>query len=256
MKIKILQLVFFLFTGSHTFEAMATDWVRLERGLEYTTLQINPLAPNASPAVIKNSLTHAFRIDPKFFELKPLVLKPGERAPIKKMQIASGALVAVNANFFDPEGKALGLIINQGQILNSLKKVSWWGVFLTEKGWPSIVHSTEFNNRPTLEMALQAGPRLVIDGHIPKLKPGSRPRTAIGITKNGHIILLTSLNPVELSKLAQTMLLSDKKGGLECENALNFDGGSSSQMEVSHARLELHLPSYVTVPVGLGVFRR
>lgn len=125
-----------------------------------------------------------------------------------------------------------------------------------EKGKPHIVKAVDFKNSSGISMALEAGPRLVMGGRPLKLKRETSPKTAIGIGKKGEIYLLASIYPLEINELARLMAKAENKGGLGCVTALNFDGGSSTQMYAHIKNFELKLPSYVGVPVGIGVFRR
>ncbi|MBE7031910.1 MAG: hypothetical protein E7401_02990 [Ruminococcaceae bacterium] len=78
------------------------------------------------------------------------------------------------------------------------------------------------------------GGRLLINGEVnPNLSAGAAPRTAIGIKKDGSIILYTidgrqegHSYGVQLKTLAKRML------ELGCVEALNLDGGGSTQMVV------------------------
>jgi uncharacterized protein YigE (DUF2233 family) len=79
-------------------------------------------------------------------------------------------------------------------------------------------------------MAIQAGPRLVVNGKVPKLKSEISQKTAIGINRKGEVILLTTLYPFSVNELAKLMAKPESKGGLGCRYALNLDGGSSSQL--------------------------
>lgn len=239
----LILITFLLFPAlSH-----ASSWFKLEPGLEYRTIEIKKNADH--PYVI-----HVFRINPRRFELRPMVA--ASPASVRHMVEATGAILGVNANFFDTAGKPLGLIIRRGQTVNSFKPVKWWGVFGVERSKPFIVHSNLYRYRQGITTAIEAGPRLIVKGVIPKLKSDASPRTAIGITKKGEVILLASHYPLQPTELARVMARPETQGGLGCVDALNFDGGSSTQLYTHVGSFELKLPSYLGVPVGLGVFRK
>lgn len=231
-------------------QVTAADWVRLESGLSYRKIEIHKRSSKVPYAL------HAFKIDPKKYDLRPLTAAPETYASIRRMVENSGALVGVNANFFDPHGKPLGLIISNGQEINPYRPVSWWGVFYIEKGIPHIVSGNQWRKSPGVTIAIQTGPRLISKGRTLRLKAESSQKTAVGITKNGEVILVSTLFPIDINELARLMVGSAQRGGLECVEALNLDGGSSSQMYAKVGSFELRLPSYVGIPVGLGVFRR
>lgn len=241
--VKIIILLFLFFPGiSH-----ASSWFRLEPGLEYRTVEIKKNADR--PYVI-----HVFRINPRRYEIRPMIA--ASPASVRHMVELTGAVLGVNANFFDLAGIPLGLVIRRGQIRNSFRAVKWWGVFGMEKSKPFIIHSSEYHYRFGITTAIEAGPRLVVKGTIPKLKTDASPRTAVGITKKGEVILLASNYPLQPAEVARVMARPETQGGLGCVDALNFDGGSSTQLYAHIGAFELKLPSYIGVPVGLGIFRR
>lgn len=229
----------------------AGEWLKLEPGLSYKKIELAK-KKNSSIAYLVN----AFKVNPKKFDLRPIEAKPETYASIRQLSERSGALVAVNANFFDPQGKPQGLILSRGETISPFKDISWWGVFYLENSTPHIVHSSQWRPRHQVTTAIQAGPRLVVNGKIPRLKQEASPKTAIGINKSGEVILVTTLYPLEIRELAVLMARPEEKGGLGCIDALNFDGGSSSQLYARVGSFELRLPSYLGVPVGLGVFRK
>ncbi len=231
-------------------QVSAADWTRLDNGLSYRKIEVHKRFSKV-PYVL-----HAFKINPKYFDLRPINASPDKYASLRRMVENNGAVLGVNANFFDPNGNPLGLIISNGQQINPYRPISWWGVFSVEKGIPHIVAGPQWQKSSWVTTAIQAGPRLVAHGITLHLKPETSPKTVIGITKNGDIILVATLFPFDINEVARLMVGSAKKGGLECVDALNFDGGSSTQMYAKVGTFELRLPSYLGVPVGLGVFRK
>lgn len=231
-------------------ESLASEWTQLEAGLSYKKIEIQKHSSKIPYAL------HAFKIDPKKYDLHPLTAVPETYASIRRMVENQGALLGVNANFFDPNGHSLGLIISHGQQTNPYRPISWWGVFYVEKGEPHIIPGSQWKKSSLITTAIQAGPRLIAKGKTLRLKQEMSPKTAIGITKKGEMILIATLFPFDINELARLMVGSSKKGGLECIDALNFDGGSSTQMYGKVGSFELRLPSYIGVPVGLGVFRK
>ncbi|MFO7946206.1 MAG: phosphodiester glycosidase family protein [Armatimonadota bacterium] len=88
---------------------------------------------------------------------------------------------------------------------------------------------------PEMVSAVGAGPRLLVDGKEAlsmyderfrsDITRGTRPRTAAGVDKDGHLVLLVAEDTkggLTLSELASVM----KKFG--CVDAMNLDGGGSS----------------------------
>lgn len=168
----------------------------------------------------------------------------------------SNAFISMNANFFDESNTPLGLVMKDQKILVPLRPVSWWGVFSIRNSSPSIVHTTEFFPNPATSMAIQAGPRLVIKGTIPKLKNGFSRKTAVGISRKGEIVLIVTERPVEMSHFAEYLSLSERKGGLGLVDALNLDGGGSTQLYATIDSFSLNVAGYSGIPVALGVFEK
>jgi len=87
-----------------------------------------------------------------------------------------------------------------------------------------------------LDYAMGAGPGLIIDGKInidyekegfteKKITEYSSARSAIGYTKNEHLIMITTR--ATIAELAQIM------ASLGCVEAMNLDGGASSGLYFS-----------------------
>jgi len=224
----------------------ASNWQQLEKGLSYQLVT----APSG-----KFFRLHAFKINPKLFNIRPLLPESKKRDTIHQLTQASGALLGINANFFDPDGKILGLVVDKGKVVHPFKKISWWSLFYMKRSRPYIIHSSKFRSAKNMTVAFQAGPRLVINGVLPKLKQEISAKTAVGINSRGELILTVTRDAVDIQELAKLMALSEQKGGLGCSHALNLDGGSSSQLYVEVGDFKLDLPSFMTIPVGLGVFR-
>ena len=256
----ILGLVIFLSLLSVKSAFSATpDWQSLEPGFDYRIFS----TPQGKPI-------HVFRVNPKLFEIKPL-FKNNERFYIKNSVEESGALLGINANFFDEKGKALGVVVIDGETKNPFKDISWWGVLTLSSEGKSIETPTPYlssskekhylfsnpkGSFKNLKHAIQAGPRLVTKGVVQKLKPESSPKTAIGINEKKDFFFVVSQSSFSIQDLAEFMAKKESEGGLGCQDALNLDGGPSTQVYAKIASFELSLPTFSPVPVGLGVFHK
>jgi len=192
-------------------------WKTIDTGLSYTKVES----------------VHVFQIDPKKFRLSVMTAKDlGEKDTTAAMIAKkSKAVLVVNGGFFSPEHKSLGLLMRDGKTINPIHPTSWWAVFQMNNEKASIVTPRYFNSNSNVEMALQVGPRLVVNGAIPKLKPSLARRSGIGIKNNGNLIIAVSdNNQVSMENFAILFQKSEAKGGLECTDALNLDGGGSSQL--------------------------
>ncbi|HEX8835111.1 MAG TPA: phosphodiester glycosidase family protein, partial [Abditibacteriaceae bacterium] len=100
----------------------------------------------------------------------------------------SSALVAVNGGFFDAAGRSLGVRIGAGKRL-SRRHPADWGVFVVRNGRAQIVHTRDFTSRAGVSQAIQCGPRLVVNGRVIKLKEQWARRTALGVQRDGRVII-------------------------------------------------------------------
>lgn len=168
----------------------------------------------------------------------------------------SGAVAVINANFFDPSNRPLGLVLKEGRVLNGFHPTQWYAAFLTRNGKAQITKAFEKTHIRGFENGIQAGPRLVSSGRTPKLKNESSPKSVVGIDEAGLVWLIAATGPVEISQLARWLAKPTAKGGLGLPNALNLDGGSSTQFYLKAGKQEVSAPGLSWIPVGLGVFPR
>ena len=204
----------------------ATSWQQLAPGLDYRDLGASYLTPW--------SHIHAFRINLKKNQLALVMAKDlaVRHASAEEYAKHSQALITVNGGFFDQNYHPLGLRINNSQQESPLKRISWWGVFYIKNNRAGISRVRQFHPDKQIEFAVQSGPRLIVNGKIPPLKPGRAERTALGISQDGQVIILITDNaPLSTTELAQIL----KASPLKCLNALNLDGGSSTQL---HAKVD------------------
>lgn len=222
--------------------AAPTKWQTLAPGLEYTRINSLPGLPNGN--------LHAFRIDLQHYRLALAFSQDygNNTNTVAGLVRAHHAIAGVNGGFFSTELKPIGLRISEGKQRTPLKNTSWWGVFFIKNKQAYIVAQNVYKSDDNIKFAVQSGPRLLINGIIPNLKPGTADRTALGITKNGRVILLASENlPITTLQLAQIMQSSTAEGGLDCVNAINLDGGSSTQLYAKINQFILDVPGYSSI---------
>lgn len=199
----------------------------------------------------RSATLHALRTTPQNYAIKPYF--ENQSLSVKSMAGASEALAMINANFFEPGGKPLGLIIRDKKVINPLKSISWWSVFCVKGKSARIVHTSAYK-AGTCDQAIQAGPRLVVNGKIPKLKEQIAMKSAIGLNKNGEVFFIVTEKTLPMSVFAEILQMKVADGGLELTHVLNLDGGSSTQLFVQTEKFDLDLPNFVRVPVGLGIY--
>lgn len=223
-------------------QAKSISWQELAPGLEYTAI------PLSSPG--NRGKLHAFKVDPNIYRFDVVMARDHQRAAgsVRSLANASHAWIAVNGGFFTPQLKPLGLRMDQGVIRSALKKISWWGIFYVQGNQAKIVPQWQFKLTRQIDFAVQAGPRLLINRQIPKLKDGLAERTALGITDQGEVVVVvTEKTLISTEDLAKILRKSNSEGGLSCRNALNLDGGSSSQLFAKFKRFYLNVPNFSPV---------
>jgi len=222
-------------------------WKPLEPGIEYQDL---------APKLLQDwSHLHAFKIDPKRHTLKFIQQAETEKTFPTIVQYAnrhSGNLT-FNGGFFDDKLHPLGLRISNYQTLNLLKPISWWGIFYLRKQQAKIQAAKSFHPQKDIEFAVQSGPRLLISGKSPRLHPGFAERTALCILPNHEIVVVISQYfPLSLQQLADIL----KASPLGCQDALNLDGGSSTQFLANFSGFHRHMPGLASVADAIAVIKR
>lgn len=163
------------------------------------------------------------------------------------------AVAVVNGGYFDPDNKSLGLRICDGKKKGALHPANW-GVFFVSKNRAGklqahILHTRDFKREYSrldgITQAVQCGPRLVVNGKTTDLKPQIARRTGIGIQGDGKVILAISDSALAFDAWAK---LWQSKKGLNCPDALNLDGGGSTQLSVQTRKRSLVVPGMWPIP--------
>jgi uncharacterized protein YigE (DUF2233 family) len=193
-----------------------------------------PIAAGVEYRVFAGGLGQALRVDLKRVRLTAVKAarsntKKPEGATVEALSSGSKALFGINGGFFDPQFRSLGLLISGRKELNPIRKADWgilWTNAKTHRA--TLVHTKAWSSsmRRKAGFAIQAGPRLVVNGKIVKVKLQWGRRTAIGIQRDGRkLVIAVVAASMFLPTLAKHMLTT-----LSCPNALNLDGGGSTQL--------------------------
>ncbi len=220
----------------------AGNWRPLTKGLAFRDLALS--AEQGTIQLLKIDLAH-YRLG-----LLQASGQPPGRAFLDQMVIGTKAVAAMNASFFDVDGKAMGLTIDNSQEKSSLRRTSW-GVFQIIDGTPSIIHTRNYRKNGRRSLAIQTGPRLVIAGKTPSFQQ-QRParRSAICITPQKEVVWAVAYEiPITLASFAQALKP-------HCRDALNLDGGSSTQFYLKTEKLTKKLPGREPIPNALAIFPR
>lgn len=209
-----------------------TVWRELAQGIDYLDLSPNTLIPW--------SHIHVFRINLNHYQLDIVTAKElsQDHASVEEMAHYAKAPIAINGGFFDIDFRPLGLRVGHHRQLSPPKPISWWKILYIIHNKPYLVGMNQYRAETrAIDFAIQSGPRLISHGKIPRLKAGIAERTAIGITDHAQIILLvTENNPMTTVALAALM----QAAPLACQEALNLDGGSSTQIYTDIGDLRLN----------------
>lgn len=174
--------------------------------------------------------------------------------------LRSGSVAfAMNAGMYDEDGRPIGLAIVEGKQKRAINRRKGGGNFhlmpngvfqVHQDRRAEVVTSEKWNPSPTVRLATQSGPMLVIDG---KLHPAfdrdgtsRHVRNGVGIGPRGQPLFVISDGPVSLGKFARFY-----RDELKVRNALFFDGAVSALWDPANGRRD------VTKPLGpmVVVFR-
>lgn len=221
-------------------------------------LTFSPVAPGIAHASFENFRQdvepfsgYVFRVDLDMAEVRLVPAGgPSSRRTVAEIAAAYPAVVAMNASFFDREGRAMGVALDEGRSMGSGRQ-QYWGALVVEGRKARIMLGAELGDHLAPRLVVQGIPRLVVGGKVPRLKPQVAERSAV--CAEGSVLVLVVSTQVEATAFARFLADSPEKGGLGCVDALNLDGGPSTQLVVRLPGLELSLPGGWAVPNALVV---
>ena len=236
----------------------ATDlgsWRTIQKGVEQRKIAFQRAEPNYTLEL------RLLRFDSKIISAR--ILSSGDfqlkNATEKDFVEKSGAIAAINANYFDERGRPLAYLKTGSNEINRAlsKHALYTGVFAVADGNPQVMHRDDFSPVQASE-ALQSGPLLLNHGApvetLPSLGRYAR-RAVLGLDKAGRIVIavtdavLGGLSFVELQEL-----FANAKWQLDTPELLNLDGGGSAQLYFKSGKLEESVPGTSEVPVAIGFF--
>lgn len=235
----------------------STPWFPVGRGVERRIVT----ATRAGSYPIE---LYGLRLDPSMVIIEVVVLSASEIGanPIGVLAEKTGALVMMNGSFFNEELGILGLCISSGREVSPLVKAGdHRGVFFRRGEVAGLVERERFSPAG-VESAIQSGPWLVKDGAAQDDfgdKDRVTRRSSVAVDGAGHVVFVvtdTVVSGITLKHLAQVLAMPVDRGGFGAVNALNLDGGTSSQL-ILRTPTDSHLiRGFVNVPVLLGVYPR
>lgn len=145
---------------------------------------------------------------------------------------ALGGIAAINGGFFTPEGDPLGRVVSTGKPTGSINRASSLGsgFYVEAEAGPALSRREAFSGG---REALQTGPFLVEKGRrVGGLSSKSSSARSFVATDGRYGWIVARTGACSLAQLADA-LETASIGGLTVENALNLDGGRSSEIWVS-----------------------
>lgn len=228
------------------------QWRTALPGLEYARTHSATSDGHTAAAV------HLLRFDLRRFELAVVRGADFGRplADAAAFREQARGVAAINAGYFDPQYKPLGLLVSGGRELAHLRRVDH-GVFAIAAGRAFVEHARAWQAPPDLQFAVECGPRLLVAGRAQHFrKDDLARRVAIGRDGEGRVVLAVSDGVVSLANWAITLGQRQDAGGPQLTDALNLDGGSSAMLDIAAGDLRVGVATAVQVPIGLAVVAR
>ena len=165
---------------------------------------------------------------------------------------AAQVAFAMNAGMYGEDGRPIGLAIVEGRQVRAINRRKGGGNFhlmpngvfqVRSDGGAEIVTTDRWQPSPSIRIATQSGPMLVIDGRLHPAfdHDGSsrHKRNGVGVDASGRALFVISEGDVSLGKFARFF-----RDRLNSRNALFFDGAVSALWDPANGRRD------ITVPLG------
>jgi uncharacterized protein YigE (DUF2233 family) len=182
-------------------------------------------------------------------------------ADVKTLAKKTGAIAAINANYFDLEGKPLAFLKTAVETVNPRVSSAaiYSGIFGHKDHQPFIADRNDFVPAHADE-GIQSGPLLLLGGNLQAVTGvPNRPsrRALIGIDKEGRLLIAvtdTLLGGLTWNELQE--LFSAQQWQVRAHDLLALDGGGSAQIYIKCAKYEEMIPGTAEVPVAIGFFTK
>ncbi len=179
----------------------------------------------------------AWRFDPAKFSLDIALQRNDHGSTAGELRAHHGALLAINGGFFNFDAKRrlipVGVLHSGGRRLSALDPKAGSAVLYEKDGQIGITWSKQWEAvGDGVKSAVQAGPMVVDPGATNGIYTNDfirHDRTSVCLAKNGSVVVLIVKGGLSLFELGEILVASRKKGGMECERAINLDGGPSTQ---------------------------
>jgi len=182
----------------------------------------------------------------------------GYLSELPRVLQAGHLLFATNAGMFDPDGRPVGLYVENGlELVRANTKTGHGnfhmkpnGVFYVAGQTAGVLETTAYLKlRPRVDFATQSGPMLVVNGRIhPRFAfdgASRKPRDGIGIVTPSTLAVAISDGEVSFGEFGR--LFEER---LRCSNALFLDGGTVPSLYIPGERAG----NFVPIGPMIGVF--
>jgi hypothetical protein len=232
-------------------------WKALEKGVEFRKIALERREPSHS-VDLKLLRLDMHWVVPRVLHSAQFQLKS---ANVKTFAEKSGALAAINANYFDTDGKPLAFLKIASRMVNPrlAKTALYTGVFGVKDQKPFIARRDEFVPEQADE-GLQSGPLLLLHGapeEITAIPSRAHRRAVIGIDQERRLVVAVAdsiLGGLYWPELQE--IFSDSAWQVGVTDLLNLDGGGSAQLYIKAGKFEDLVAGTSEVPVAIGFFRR
>jgi uncharacterized protein YigE (DUF2233 family) len=193
-----------------------------------------------------------FELSPEHYTFATSFKDKFELSTAKERLEAEGATFAITANFREPNGKPLGLVVHEGREMNRTFP-AWTGYFFVKSGKPWFGPKSLFEETPgVLEEASQGYPSIMknhtvfsyVDLAPTKHFDGNKItyRSLAGVRRDGTIVFIVSgdggaMNVTEVASMAQK---------LNVQHATMLDGGRALQYSLRLAGQTHHFTAFNT----------
>lgn len=225
-------------------------------GAVWKSLMVRRPAKGALQHLVQMSVdaeVHVLEFQPAQYEFATSYRENFELTTAReRLGAEEGAVFAITANFRDPQGKPLGLVVSKGLQVNR-PFPAWTGYFFVKDGKPWFGPKSLFEETPgVLTEASQGYPSLMknhtvfsyVDLAPNKYFDGNRLtyRALAGMRQDGTIVFVLSgnggvMNTAEVAALAQK---------LNVQHATLLDGGKALQYSVKFTGMPHHFHAFNT----------
>jgi uncharacterized protein YigE (DUF2233 family) len=216
-------------------------WRLITPGIEYREVRVT--------VEDRSDRLRLARVNPTQVRVR-VVYDPDSPRRVSEWLASTQAQLVINGNYFDPQQRALGLIVADGARTGMVYE-GFGGMLAVGENTVKVRWNVgePYRQDETLTYALQNFPMLVLPGGEANTQIDDNgrlaPRSVVAQDRAGRIVFVVSPSPLfTLTGLGQWLAASD----LDIDAALNLDGGSSSGLLLREGNQTLGMDSWVSVP--------